>query len=267
LNIRQLLLIIACLLMPLQAVRAHEGESPAGSHSPAAAAPGRLEERLGEKIPLTPLFTDSDGQQVLLSELIDRPTLVVPVYYQCRNVCNFLLGGLAWVLPQLKLEPGEDYNVITFSIDPDEPSALAEHSKKTFFSALQAPFPPNAWRFLTGDQANIRQVTDAAGYYFSKSGADFLHPVVAFVVSKEGKIVRYLPGQNFSPLDLTMALVEASEDRIGLPIRKALQFCFSYDPAGRKYVFNLLRVSGTVILLTLGTFLLYLVFGSRRKKP
>jgi len=63
-----------------------------------------------------------------------------------------------------------------------------------------------------------------------------------------------------------MALYEASEGRIGTPIRKALEFCFTYDPEGRRYVFNLLRVSGTVILLTLGSFLLFLIFSGRKKK-
>ena len=48
---------------------------------------------------------------------------------------------------------------------------------------------------------------------------------------------------------VTMALVEASEDRIGIPIRKALEFCFSYDPEGRTYVFNLARVVGTVMVM------------------
>jgi protein SCO1/2 len=63
-----------------------------------------------------------------------------------------------------------------------------------------------------------------------------------------------------------MALLEASEGRIGKPIKTALQFCFSYDPEGRRYVFNLMRVSGTVILLTLGSFLLFLILSGRKKK-
>ncbi len=225
-----------------------------------------LIEQLGQPLPLELEFTDSDGQKVKLGQLIDRPTLVVPVYYECRNVCNYLLGGLAKVLPQLKLDAGDDYNIVTFSIDPSETTELAAHSKKTFLTAIQAPFPAAAWHFLTGKQQQIRQLTDAAGYYYKKEGVDFLHPIVAFVVNERGEIVRYLTGQRFLPLDLSMALFEASENRIGVPIRKALEFCFSYDPQGRKYVFNLLRVSGTVILLTLGSFLTYLVLSGRKKK-
>ncbi|MDX2494562.1 MAG: SCO family protein [Desulfuromusa sp.] len=232
------------------------------------AAEGRVElvEQLGQQIPLQLEFIDSTGKTVQLDQLIDRPTLIVPVFYNCRNVCNMLLGGLSAVLPKIKLEPGEDYNVITFSFDPTETTEMAVHSQQTFMTAMQAPYPKQAWRFLTSSQENILKLTDAAGYYFKKEGDDFLHPIAAFIVTKEGKIVRYLIGQRFSPIDLSMALFEASEGRIGKPIRQALQFCFSYDPEGRRYVFNLMRVSGTVILLTLGSFLLFLILSGRKKK-
>lgn len=230
---------------------------------------GRVElvEQLGKNIPLELNFSDSHGNSVNLKQLVDRPTLVVPVFYNCRNVCNMMLGGLSAVLPQVKLDPGVDYNVVTFSFDPTETAEMAARSKKTFMTAMQAPsFPREAWTFLTGRQENILKLTNSAGYYFKKEGDEFLHPITAFVVSADGTIVRYLVGQRFSPIDLSMALLEASEGRIGKPIRTALQFCFSYDPEGRRYVFNLMRVSGTVILLTLGSFLLFLILSGRKKK-
>jgi protein SCO1/2 len=225
-----------------------------------------LIEKLGQKVPLQLDFVDSTGETVTLDQLIDRPTVMVPVFYDCRNVCNMLLGRLSAVLPEIKMKPGEDYNVITFSFDPLETSEMAAHSKQTFLTATQVSYPPDAWRFITGTQENILKLTDAAGYYFKKEGDEFLHPITAFVVTKDGTIVRYLPGQRFSAIDLSMALFEASEGRIGKPIRQALQFCFSYDPEGRRYVFNLMRGSGTVILLTLGSFLLFLVLSGRKKK-
>lgn len=235
----------------------------------ALASENRVEliEQLGEPIPLDLSFIDSKGAAVELKTLIDRPTLIVPVFYNCRNVCNMMLGGLAAVLPKVKLDAGQDYNVLTLSFDPTETPEMAARSKKTFFTAMQSPdYPAEAWKFLTGQQQDILEVTNAAGYYFTKEGDDFLHPIAAFVVSKDGTIIRYLIGQRFSPIDLSMALLEASEGRIGRPIKTALQFCFSYDPEGRRYVFNLMRISGTVILLTLGSFLLFLFLSGRKKK-
>jgi len=258
------MLLLCLVFAPAQATAASPSET--GTASDDTQSPTWLDERLGEYIPLDTRFIDSQGKQLQLKSFIDRPTLVVPVYYRCRNVCNLILGGLAEALPDIKLTAGEDFRILAFSIDKDETPELAAHSKKTFMTALRGKIPAESWVFLTGDEQNIRLVTDSAGYRFQKEGEDFLHPVAAFVVSSEGKIVRYLNGYRFAPIDLTMALVEASENRIGTPIRKALSFCFSYDPAGRRYTFNLLRVSATVILLTLGTFLLFLIFGGRKKR-
>lgn len=247
------ILVILMLLLP--------------AHALADSGRVELREQLGVPIPLDIDFVDASGQTVALNQLIDRPTLIVPVFYNCRNVCNMMLGGLSEVLPKVKLTPGEDYNVVTFSFDPTETPAMAARSKKTFMTALRDPsFPRQSWSFLTGKLDAIMKITDSAGYYFTKEGDEFLHPVAAFVVSADGTIVRYLVGQRFSPIDISMALLEASEGRIGKPIKTALQFCFSYDPEGRRYVFNLMRVSGTVILLTLGSFLLFLILSGRKKK-
>jgi protein SCO1/2 len=63
-----------------------------------------------------------------------------------------------------------------------------------------------------------------------------------------------------------MAIVEASRGKSGPTINKVLQFCFSYDPEGKKYVLNITRISGTIILLGALTFFLFMIL-RRRKKP
>jgi len=130
---------------------------------------------------------------------------------------------------------------------------------------LKNQYPDNAWRFLTGDIDTIRQLTDAAGYHFQKVGTEFLHPVVFFVVSPDGMIVRYLHGTHVVPKDLTLALYEARAGQVGTTIRKMVQYCFSFDPEQKTYVFNILRVTATAILTTLAIFAAFLVFGG--KKP
>ena len=226
-----------------------------------------LEERLGEKIPLELSFRDETGQVVRLGDLISGPTIIAPVYYQCTNVCNFLQGGLAKVLPQIKLEPGVQYQVLSISFDETETPEQARKSKKIYLDAMGGQFPESAWHFLTGDLATIHQLTGAAGYSFKRQGIDFLHPIVVFVVAKDGTIVRYLHGTSFLAMDLSLALMEAEEGRIGTTIRKLVTYCFSYDPEGKRYVFNLLRVSGTVIFLFASGFLALLIFGGKKKRP
>src|SRR5210317_1042001 len=224
-----------------------------------------LDEKLGAILPLDLVFTDEQDNPVSLAELVNKPTIIAPVYYRCPNVCHFLQGDLARVLPGLKLKGGEDYQVISFSFDENEKPELAERSRNTYYAAMKNQYPDQAWRFLTGDLETIHKLTDAAGYRFQKVGTEFLHPVVFFVVSPDGMIVRYLHGTHVVPKDLTLALYEAKEGHVGTTIRKMVQYCFSFDPEQKTYVFNILRVSATAILTTLAIFAAFLIFGG--KKP
>ena len=225
-----------------------------------------LDEKLGEYIPLDLLFQDEHGNQVSLAELVTKPTIIAPVYYRCPNVCHFLQGDLARVLPMLKLKAGEDYQVVSFSFDEREQPELALRSRDTYYAAMKNRYPQQAWHFLTGDMETIHRLTESAGYHFQRVGTEFLHPVVFFVVSPQGQIVRYLHGTHILPKDLTLALYEAKAGTVGTTIRKMVQYCFSFDPEQKTYVFNILRVSATAILTTLAIFAAFLVFGGKRGK-
>ena len=225
-----------------------------------------LDEKLGERIPLDLTFHDEQGEPVRLADLITMPTVIAPVYYRCPNVCHYLQGDLARVLPGLKPEAGKDYQVISFSFDEKEQPELARRSRDTYYAAMKNRYPEQAWRFLTGDIDTIHKLTDAAGYRFQRVGTDFLHPVVFFVVSPDGMIVRYLHGTHVVPKDLTLALYEAKSGKIGTTIRKMVQYCFSFDPEQKTYVFNILRVSATAILATLAIFAAFLIFGGKKSR-
>lgn len=84
------------------------------------------------------------------------------------------------------------------------------------------------------------------------------------VVSPNGKITRYLHGTYFLPFDLKMSVVEASKEVSGPTINKVLKFCFSYDPVGKRYVFNITKISGTLILSAALILFAFLVL--KRKK-
>jgi protein SCO1/2 len=135
-----------------------------------------------------------------------------------------------------------------------------------YLTAINRPFPEGGWRFLTGDAENIRKFTTAAGYSFARQGNDYIHPVASLVISKDGTIVRYLYGTSFLPKDLTLALFEAGEGRIGRSVKKVVEYCFSFDATQKTYVFNLLRVCATVVILTATSFLAFLLLTGRDRK-
>ena len=259
------------MLLPVIAA-AHPEAPPAGSSGGAVrqsqqeATQVGVDERLGAKLPLGLSFRDETGRQVRLGQLITGPTIILPVYYGCTNICNYLQGGLARVLPEIRRTPGADFRVLSISIDETETPELAAKYQKMYLTSLKAPIPAGAWHFLTGDAASIRTLTEAAGYHFQRRGRDFIHPVASFVVAGDGMIVRYLYGTSFLAKDLTLALIEARQGRVGTTIRKVVGYCFSFDPASKSYEFNLLRVSATVVILCCGGFFGFLVLTGKKGK-
>jgi protein SCO1 len=253
------ILLVSMVLQPFLAA-AHDAFPPA---APGESSVG-IEEHLGKKIPLDLTFRDERGKPVRLGDLVTVPTIILPVYYSCTNICNVLQAGLANALPKVQRSPGTEYRVLSVSFDETETPALAARYKRMYFTAMNSSFPENGWSFLTGDAADIRRLTDASGYRFQRRGRDFIHPVASFVVARDGTIVRYLYGTTFLPKDLTLALLEARDGKVGGTIRKVVGYCFSFDPQGKTYVFNLLRVSATVVLACMGAFFAFLLLSGKK---
>ncbi len=243
------------------------GQNSARSHVEPSKTPSILgiDQKLGRYVPLDLTFNDERGNPVTLRQLIHTPTILALVYLHCPNVCSLLLQNLADVLNQLPAEPGKEYTALAVSFDDREKPTLALERKKVYLKMIQTPFPEDAWKFLTGDLENIQKLADAVGFHFKRAGEDFEHPVALIILASDGKIVRYMYGADPLPFDLKLALVEASQGKIGPAISKLARFCFSYDPKGKKLVFNLLKVTGTVTLLFATSFIVFLLFKGRKR--
>ena len=227
-----------------------------------------IDEKLGQSIPADLIFTDENGNSVNIRNMIDKPTIVAPVYFSCTHECPMLLNGLADVLGKIdSMKPGKDFQVITLSFDDKDTSTIARGKKRNYIKAIGHPFPENAWTFLTGGEPEIRQFTDSIGFKFQRDGPhDFSHPVTLVVIAPGGKIVRYIEGVNFLPFEVTMALNEAATGQVGSTTRKILLYCFSYDPLKKSYVFNILKVTGTMMVLFVGSFFTYLMVSTKNKR-
>ena len=230
-------------------------------------------EKLGSFIPLDVTFNNEEGNKVVLRDLVKRPTLIAFVYYKCPGICSPILTELANVTGKVDLIPGEDYNIVTISMDDKEKPADASDKKKTILGFTQKEFPLDSWDFLTGDSINIKKVTNAAGFYFKRTGNNFIHSGGFVFVTKEGKICRYIypdvsskGGFNILPFDFKMALLETSQGKQTKTMAKLVQYCFSYDPAGRTYVFNVTRVFGAGIIILLTVFVVFLVIKPKKEK-
>lgn len=224
-----------------------------------------IDPKLGERVPLDITLVDETGTETALGDIADGPMLLALVYYECPSICNPLLGNIAEVLRKLDLKPVEEYVVVTVSFDHTEDYSLAAQKKKNYLATLPPDFPERGWRFLTGDSTNIDRLTKSVGFSFQKVGEEFVHSIALIALSPDGKIARYLYGMNYLPFDFKMSMIEASKGKVGPSINRALLYCFSYDPEGRSYVFNITKVAGTVGLISVVALFLALTIRGKAR--
>ena len=207
-------------------------------------------EHIGQQVPLDVVLTDANGYMRPLRTFVSgkRPVLLTLVYYRCPMLCNVLLGGMVRGLRQTGWQLGQEYDAVTISFDPEDRPADAAQKQRGYLQALGAP--EHLWPFLTGD---ARPIVDAVGFKARRdpSTGQFAHVAVAFVLTPQGKISRYLYGIEFPPDQLKLALGEASGGKVGSSFERFLLHCYRWDPATRRYGFfirNYFRVGGLVLL-------------------
>ena len=222
-------------------------------------------EHLDEYIPDDLMVIDTTGQAVNLKQLIDKPTVLMWVYYRCPGICSPLMTSVAEVIGKTDLILGKDFQVITISFDAREGSDLAIRKRENYLNLIGKPVDESGWMFYTADSANIARGTEATGFRFKKAGNDFMHSAALIMISPDGKITRYLQGTYFLPFEFKMALIETSQGKSGPTIYKVLQFCYTYDPAGQQYVLNVTKVAGSLILIIALIVFLILVLKPRKK--
>lgn len=225
-----------------------------------------VEEKLGEKIPLDISFTNSNGEKILLKDVINKPTLLALVYYECPGICSPMQNEVAWLIDKVQLEIGKDYQVISLSIDHHEDYKVASKWKTNYLKTIKRKLEENNWLFLTGDSLSIQKLTKAAGYYFQPYEKQFTHAGTLITISPDGKICRYLFGTQFNPFDVKMALIEAKAGKTNPTISKVLEYCFSYDPKGRQYTLNVTRIIGTLMLIGVGIFAFVTIYNKNKTR-
>jgi protein SCO1/2 len=224
-----------------------------------------ITERLGDTIPLQLSFNNEQGQPVQLKDLINKPTILVLIYFDCPGICPAILSGVSDVIEKSDMTLGKEFQVITISFNENDTPEQAVEKKKTFLRKKSLPYAKD-WIYLTGDSLSIHTLTNAVGYHFQRAGNDFLHPVGIIILSPEGKITRYLYGTSYLPFDLKMAIVEAQKGQARPTINRVLEYCFSYDPEGRKYTLQVTKITATIIIFLAVVLFIYLMVRSGRKK-
>jgi protein SCO1/2 len=237
---------------------------------PSALSTVSFEQRLNEQLPLGLEFKDESGRTVKLGEYFGRkPVVLTFVYYECPMLCTQVLNGLESSLRVINESIGQEFDVVTVSFDPKETPVLAAGKKKAYLERYKRPSAEQGWHFLTGDQASIAALTQAAGFNYSwdEASHQFAHASGIVVTTPTGKVSRYFFGIDYSPRDVKFALIESSNERIGTLAERLLLYCYHYDPAKGNYGFmamRAVRVGGAVTLAALVGFVFVSIRRDRR---
>ncbi len=235
----------------------------------ANALPSQLEnvgitEHLGAQIPLDATFIDEGGNKVQIRDYLQsgRPLLVNFAYFRCPMLCNMVLNGMLKAMKALPWIPGNEYEVLTIDIDPSEGPDLAKEKKANHISELGRPGAEKGWHFLTGSADQIKLAADAVGFQYSydENQKQYAHAAGIFTVSPDGRVMRYLYGIEYKPLDLRLALLDASKGRSLSIGEKIITLCYRYDANAKGYVLfanKFMRFGGLLVVLAIAGVLGY----------
>jgi protein SCO1/2 len=231
-----------------------------------------FDQKLGVQLPLELSFRDDAGRPVRLGDLFGRrPVILAPVYYGCPLLCSQLLNGLVRGLKPVSLDAGKDFDVVAFSIDPHETSALAGPKKAAYLKRYDRPGTDSGWHFLTGDQSSISALAQAIGFRYAYNPRTrlFTHAAGIVIATPGGRAARYFYGIDFPPKELQSELERARLGRVGNPIGRLLLLCYDYDAATGRYTLSIVRLIrglGTTTALMLAGFLVVMFRRERRDR-
>jgi protein SCO1/2 len=299
-------LALAVLILVPAPGRAGDGVVPdhdqpkAKSYRPEA----RIDEQIGGQVPMDLTFRDEDEQPIKFGDaMAGKATILVPVYYRCPMLCTKVLNGVLEALRQMPADfsAGNQFTVVTVSMDPKEHSDLAKAKKYAYLNGdpksgqagYGRPGSEAGWRFLTGTKENIAGLLDAVGFKFEfdKMLKEYNHPSGIVILSPTGKITRYFHGIGYDgefELDvpaadaktdakgkvtrptttLRLSLIEAADGKGGSLLDKITLLCYRYDQLHQGYALKVLwvvRIGGIITLTALVTGVLWALRRERRK--
>jgi protein SCO1 len=232
-----------------------------------------IDEKVGTVVDLGLEFTNEKGYQEPLRNYFKtgRPVLLNMVYYNCPMLCNLLLNGQTAVLREIPQVLGEQYEVVTISINPLETFDLARAKKEMYLAGLDKPGVGAHWHFLTDYADNAKKLASQIGfrYRWDARQQNYAHTAAIMFVSPEGKVCRYLYGIKFKPLDVRLALTEASQGKAALSVDRLLLFCYHYDPKANSYTAfatNFMRTGAALIVFCIVFFIWRMLRAEKAKR-
>ena len=186
----------------------------------------------------------------------DRPAILQIGYMKCPMLCSLVMNALVRGIQDMDWTVGQQYDIIALSVNPKEGPALAEGKKAGYVAEYGRPQSAAGWHFLTGEESSIRSVTDAVGFeYRMQANGEYSHAAGIFILTPDGRLSRVLYGVKYDSANVRMALLEASQGKVGTTLDRIILWCHIYDAQAGGYVVMAMRVmqlGGVLTLMLLG---------------
>jgi protein SCO1 len=230
-----------------------------------------IDEKRGETLPLDLEFLDENGNRIKLREIFsgERPILLSLNYSNCPLLCRLQLNGLVDGIREMEWTTGEEFTIVSLSIDPNETPAIAKKTEEKYLRNYGRAGVGNGWYFLTGSEQNIKRLADSVGfrYKFIPESNDYSHAPAVIVCTPDGVVSRYLYGVLYEEQTVRLALVEAGEGKVGSAVDQLILYCFHYDETKGRYgpaAIQIMKVGAATTVLVLSAVLVPFWIRSRK---
>ena len=267
-----LLIATICLLAAAATAQTHLQNTDArGEPLPEDLVGVGVTEHLDDQVPLDIPFLDENGQPVTLAKYFGdgRPVILNLGYMGCPMLCGLVSNGMIDGMNGMEHTAGEEYRVLSVSIDHTETPTLAKAKKQGYLAQYDRPAAAQGWHWLTGREDQIRRLTDAVGFGFrwNDDRKEYAHAAVLVVLSPDGRVMRYLYGIQFDPRTMELSLIEAGDGKTGSSLDRFLLFCFHYDAESGRYgpaARNIMKAGGALTLIVVIGMILGFRYRERR---
>lgn len=230
-----------------------------------------MRDRIGSQVDASLQFTDERGYPYALKQLFpgERPVILLLGYYSCPAMCGQVLDATLRALNGVDLEPSKDYFLLNVSIDPKETAEIAAARKTTFLSKFAKVGASDGWRVCVGNEASSKQLAESVGfqYYWSEHAKQYAHPPAVVVLTPKGVVSQVLVNTAFEAADLELALIEASQGKLGTFWDRIRLNCLTFDARTSSYTLTamtIMRVGGVLTVIGLAAMIIFMLRKDRR---
>ncbi len=225
-----------------------------------------LVEKLGDDIPLYTEFTDESGKKIRLADLVnDKPVILTFNYSNCPMLCSVQIGGLVDAMIKMDWTIGNEFEVITIGLDPEESMERAATTKEQYLERYGRTGAAKGWHFLRGDASSIKLLADSVGFGFRyhPQRKEYLHPAVMTFVSPRGSVSGYMYGVKFNESEIRDKLIVASTGDISESLTQFILSCYHLESGtGNGIAAGVMKYGGLLFLI--GFAFAMAIFGIKR---